>query len=194
MADSSIHNPQVADLSSNHPELNDEEVDTLGDSAVAYVKDEAAEPVHGFVDFETYRVNDVIVRRARKQIYDNNSGPRLYENLIERQDIKYQGFDWFERFSWVNESNTPNTYTRTVQEGLTIREGQETERNFGVSANFKGIGVSAGGARKEFSERETSSLVTVQKEIIAEPQAHTFLLEDSLSPTLAPTLYIASDP
>lgn len=182
MADSSIHKPQDADLSSDHPVLNDEEddtveVDTLGDSAVAYVEDETAEPLHDFVDFEVYWVNNAIVRRARKEIYNRTSGLRLHESLIERQDIKYQGFNWALQFSWVNESNTPNTYTRTVQEGLTIREGQETELNFGVSASFKGIGVEAGGVRKEFSERETSRLETIQKGIIAEPQAHTFFYQ-----------------
>lgn len=189
MADPSIHKPQVADPSSIHPALNDEDVDTLGDSDVTYVTDETnavdetaaagetPDPVHGFLDFREYRANDTIVHRVSKEIYNNNSGIRLHENLVERQDIKYQGFDWYERFAWHNETNSPNTYTRTVTEGLTIREGEETERNFSVGAEFRGLSVSAGGSRKTFSERETSRLESVEKEIVVEPQASTYFYQ-----------------
>lgn len=68
----------------------------------------------------------------------------------------------------MNETNTDNTYTITTEEGLTIREGQETERNFGVSAAFKGLGVNVGGSRKTFTSRETSNVTKVEKKIVAE--------------------------
>lgn len=185
MADPSIHKPQVADPSSIHPALNDEDVDTLGDSDVTYVTDETnavdetgaagetPDPRRDFLDFKEYRVNDTIVSRSSKVIYINDSGPRLHENLVERQDIKYQGFVWELQFSWHNGTNSPNTYTETVQEGLIIREGEETERNFNVGASFKGLSVSAGGYQKNFSERETSRSVTVEKVIVVEPQVTT---------------------
>lgn len=186
MADPSIHKPEVADQSSIHPALNDEDVDTLSDSDVTYVTDETnivdetnavdeagaagetPDPRRDFLDFQEYRVNDTIVSRLSKVVYNIGS-----ENLVERQDIKYQGFVWNLQFSWHNGTNSPNTYTETVQEGLIIREGEETERNFNVGASFKGLSVSAGGYQKNFSERETSQSVTVEKVIVVEPQVTT---------------------
>ena len=42
-------------------------------------------------------------------------------------------------------------YNITVQEGLVIREGEETESNCDVSACFEGLGINAGGIRENFS-------------------------------------------
>ena len=148
------------------------------DEADTYVEvGDKPEKQHEFLQFQLYQASDVIVQRLRRELYNNNSGPRLHENLVERQDIKFQGFDWVLRFSWTNESNSEGKYTRTVTEGQTLRSGQETERNFGVSAAFKGIGISVGGSRKQFSEQETSQTVSVAKEIIVEPQNTTFFYQ-----------------
>ncbi|KAL8635052.1 MAG: hypothetical protein Q9228_007419 [Teloschistes exilis] len=117
-------------------------------------------PLDDFIDFEVYRVNNTVVSRPRTVIFQNTS-----QDLFQREDISYQGFEWALRFSWVNRLDTDHTYTRQVQEGLTIREGEETERQFGVSASFKGLGINAGGVRKNFSERETSRLVTIEKNV-----------------------------
>lgn len=96
MANPSIDIPQAADPSPTDHPLDDEEIDTLGDSDITYLEDETdaadktdvknktAEPVHRFLDFEHYLVNNVVIRRERKALYD-----WLRENLIERQDIRY---------------------------------------------------------------------------------------------------------
>lgn len=49
----------------------------------------------------------------------------------------------------------------------------ETERNFGVGASFRGLDISAGGSRKLFSERETTRVVVLSKEIFVEARATT---------------------
>lgn len=64
--------------------------------------------------------------------------------------------------------STNQTRITPTEEGLTIRQGQETENNFGVSAAFKGLGVTVGGSRKTFTARETSSGTKVEKYIVAE--------------------------
>lgn len=169
----------MADSSSAHPPQTDEELehDTLGntDDAVSVDKPDATEPanpIKDFVDFLEYRVNNTVVSRARSVIYQVND-----ENLFQRSDISFQGFDWFLRFSWVNESSSPHTYSRSVQEGLVIREGQETETNFEVSASFKGLGISAGGYVKNFSERETSHVTTTSQEIKVDPYSTTYFYQ-----------------
>ncbi|KAL9123675.1 MAG: hypothetical protein Q9217_006918 [Psora testacea] len=117
-------------------------------------------PINDFLDFEEYRVNNIAISRPR------TIGFQVYgENLFQRENIRYQGFIWFLRFSWYNELDSEHTYTITIQEGLTVREGQETERNFGISAKFKGLGINAGGVRKNFSERETSRVETIEKKV-----------------------------
>ena len=174
---SSVPKTQEVDPSSTHP---DEEVDTLGDSPVFHVEDEpdaASNTAGSFVDFEEYRVNDIVVGGDRREIYNNNSGPRLHENLIQRQWIASQGFIWTLRFDWVNETSADNTYTRSVQEGLYISEGEETERNFGVSGAFRGLSISAGGSTKRFSQRETSRIVEVRKEVVVPAHSHTFFYQ-----------------
>ena len=157
----------MGDLPSAHPEIaNDEtESDTL-DGPVELDKTaddfvgagEKPDPINDFLRFEEYRVNSTVIDRPRTIIYQQSN-----ENLFQRENISYLGCVWELRFSWHNRLDTEHTYSRTVQEGLTIREGQETERNFGVSASFKGLGIDAGGTRKTFSDRETSSLVTIEK-------------------------------
>ncbi|KAM0803368.1 hypothetical protein BDR22DRAFT_796679, partial [Usnea florida] len=116
--------------------------------------------------------NNAIVRRVRDTLYQNNS-----ENLVQRQDIQYQGFEWILVFSWINRTDSANTYEHTVQEGLTIREGEETEKNFNVSASFKGLGVSAGGYVKNFSERETSTVTTIRKTIVVPAQSTVYFYQ-----------------
>ena len=143
-----------------------EEVDTHD---VAPAAGETPNPISDFIDFMEYRVSNTIVRRMRKFLYET-SGANA-ENLAERQDIRFQGFEWVIRLRWINEFDTAQTWEETVEEGLTIRDGQETEQNFNVSASFRGLGVDAGGYRKNFSERETSSIVTVRKTIVV--PAHT---------------------
>lgn len=117
-------------------------------------------PISDFLDFQEYRIPNVVVNRLRKTLYQTNS-----ENLVERQDIRLQGFEWVLQWSWANTTDVQHTRTETVQEGLIIREGQETEQNFGVSASFRGLGINAGGYRKDFTERETSRLVTVERRV-----------------------------
>lgn len=173
----------MADSSSAHTPNTDEEVepDTLGDTDDAFSVNKpegtaaelgAPNPIKDFVDFLEYRVNNTIVSRPRKVIYQVKD-----ENLFQRDDISFQGFDWFLRFSWVNESSSPHTYSRSVQEGLVIREGQETETNFGVSASFKGLGISAGGYVKNFSERETSRVTTVTQDVTVPAYATTYFYQ-----------------
>lgn len=175
---SSVSKTQEVDPSSTHP---DEEVDTLGDSPVFHVADEpdeAHDTLSSFVDFETYHVRDTIVKGdERIEVYDNNSGPRLHENPIRRHWVVYQGFWWVLRFDWINETSRDNTYTRIVQEELFIREGQATETNFGVSASFRGLGMSTGGTIKRFSERETSKVVETRKQVIVPGNSHTFFYQ-----------------
>lgn len=163
MSDPSLTHPGLDNDKTESDTLRVEEPDThdVADAADGIVaRGETPNPISDFLDYGEYRVPDVIVNRERKYLYQTNS-----ENLVERQDIKLQGFEWILQLYWTNETNTPNQYTRTVQEGLTIREGQETEQHFEVSASFKGLGVSAGGYRKEFTDRETSRIVTIEKVI-----------------------------
>ena len=114
---------------------------------------EQRDPIRDFTDYQEYRVSDVIVRRVRYILYQTNS-----ENVVQRQDIKFQGFEWYQESSWNNQTDAPHTREHTTQEGLTIRDGQETDSNFGVSATFKGLAVNAGGYVKNFSEVETSQV------------------------------------
>lgn len=190
MADPSIDKLQLADLSLIHPahehevddEANVEVAYVTGDSELTYISGKTAAagkadgaahiPRNDFVDFLVYRVNDTIVDRYSNPIYSTNS-----ESLVRRLDTRSQGFEWILEFQWVNESNTDNTYTITTEEGLTIREGQETERNFGVSAAFKGLGVNVGGSSKTFTSRETSSGTTVEKYIVAEARKTTYFYQ-----------------
>lgn len=143
MASQSLAHPPLDNGKTESDTLRVEEVDTH-DVADATEKTVAAgaprDPVRDFIDYQEYRANNVIVRRVRDNLYQTSS-----ENLVKRQDLKYQGFDWNLVFSWINETDSDNTYEETVEEGLTIREGEETERNFNISAAFKGLGVSAGG-------------------------------------------------
>ncbi|KAL8762651.1 MAG: hypothetical protein Q9194_007510 [Teloschistes cf. exilis] len=125
-----------------------------------------------FIDFEIYRVNNTIVSRPRTVIFQNTT-----ENLFQREDISYQGFEWVLRFSWVNQLDSEHTYIRRVQEGLIIREGEETESEFGISASFKGLGINAGGVRKNFSERETSRLETIEKAVTVPANAAVYFYQ-----------------
>ena len=162
MSDPSLTRSGLDNKKTESDTIRVEEPDThdvadAADGTVAW--GESRNPISDFLDFGEYRVHDVIVHRARGTIYQIQ-----FENLVERQDMKFQGFEWVLQLYWTNETKTPSKYTRTVQEGLTIRGGQETEQNFDVSASFKGLGVNAGGYRKEFTNRETSRIETVQKE------------------------------
>lgn len=165
------------------------EIDTLGDStakAIAEDHDTTEEtdpaaaadqtpknPIQDFLNYREYNVpNRTIVRRQRETHLQNNS-----ENLMVRQDIRYLGFEWVQRFSWRNDTSADSTYTRAVTEGLTITNGQETERNFGVSASFKGLGVSAGGYTKNFTETETSSLTQLTKTVTVPAGTEVFLYQ-----------------
>lgn len=129
-------------------------------------------PISDFVDYLQYLVPNITVARKRIVVYQQSD-----ENLIQRQDINSLGFEWVQRFSWINQTGTAHKYTETVEEGLTTREGVETERNFSVSASFKGLGLSAGGSQKNFSERETSRVVTVSKEINVAANATTYFYQ-----------------
>ncbi|MCJ1423165.1 hypothetical protein MMC29_001046 [Sticta canariensis] len=191
MADSSIDKPEVADPSPEAPALHPEDEDTLNDGDVADRLDETnkldetdeadryvevgdkPDPLHAFLDFLVYQAPNVIVQRSRRVVYNNNSGLRLHENLVERQDLRFQGFDWFRHWTWHNETSTPDIRSTTVTEGYTVRTGTETERNFSVGATFRGLAMSVGGSRKEFTEQETSRSVEVRKEVHTEPRAST---------------------
>lgn len=133
---------------------------------------EKRDPINDFLDYREYRVSDVIVRRVRDTLYQISS-----ENLVQRKDIKYQGFEWELVFSWVNGTDADNVYKQTVEEGLIIREGTETEANFNVSASFKGLGVSAGGYVKNFSQRETSKVTTVEKTVNVPAQSKVYFYQ-----------------
>ena len=81
--------PEENESSSAHPE--EEEVDTLGDALVAYVEveiDPAILNLHPFLEFATYRVNNVIVGRDRRVLFHN-----FAEQQVRRQDIRYQGLN-----------------------------------------------------------------------------------------------------
>ncbi|KAL9602699.1 MAG: hypothetical protein Q9219_001689 [cf. Caloplaca sp. 3 TL-2023] len=162
MADPTSEHPAP---SANEATVNDvTEIDTLdgpveaADEVIA--EGETPHPLDAFVDFQVYRVDDTVVDRARTMIYQQQR-----ENLFQRENISFHGFEWVLRFRWVNEFDTEHTYTTTVQQGLTIAQGQETERNFGISGSFKGLGISAGGSRKNFSSVETSRIETIEKKI-----------------------------
>lgn len=190
MADPAIHKLQLADHSSTHHAHDDEPEDdadvevayVTGDSELTYISGKTGAagksngashiPVNDFVDFQVYRVNDTIVNRYSNVVFSDSK-----ENLVRRLDTRSQGFEWVLEFQWVNETNTDNTYTITTEEGLTIREGEETERNFGVSAAFKGLGVNVGGSRKTFTSRETSNLTRVEKYIVAEARKTTYFYQ-----------------
>ena len=188
MADSSIDKPKEADPSQEDPALHDEVVDTLGDEDVSQRLEfdetdkldetneadksvevgDKVQPSSDFLDFLEYRARNVMVKRSSRVIYNVTR-----ENLVERQDVIFQGFDWFRHFSWTNQSNLPDQRSRTVEEGLVVRTGQETERNFSVGGAFKGLSMNVGGSRREFSERETSRSVSITKTVNVEPQATT---------------------
>lgn len=128
--------------------------------------------MNDFVDFQVYRVNDTIVDRYSNVVFADNK-----ENLVRRLDTRSQGLEWVLEYRWVNETNTDNTYTITTEEGLRIREGQETELKFGVSAAFKGLGVSIRGALKTFTSCETSNVTTADKFIVAEARKTTYFYQ-----------------
>lgn len=190
MADPAIHKLQLADNpSSRHAhddELEDEgDVEVVyvtGDSELTYISGKAGAagkageashvPLNDFVDFQLYRVNDVIVHRDSEVIYSDKK-----ENLVRRLDTKSQGFEWVLVFQWVNETNIGHTFTITTEEGLTILDGHETESNFGVNAALKGLGVTIGGTRKTFNSRETSQVTTIQKQITVEAKKTTYFYQ-----------------
>ncbi|MCJ1344302.1 hypothetical protein MMC31_002505 [Peltigera leucophlebia] len=186
MADPPIDRLQHADPSSTHPADDDEIVDeadvqvayVTGDSELTYIsgKTRAAGKVpvsvDDFVDFQNYLVNDTIVHRDQYPVYSDKN-----ENLIRRLDTKFQGFEWVFEFGWINETSTANTYTHTHVRGLTIQKGQETEHNFSVSAAFKGLGVNFGGTRKTFTSEETSTTTTVERHVVVEAKATTYLYQ-----------------
>lgn len=190
MADLAIHKLQLADHPTTHhahdnePE-NEADVEVAyvtGDSELTYISgksgaasklDEVSQtPLNDFVDFQVYRVNDIIVQRGSSVVFADKT-----ENLVKRLDTKSQGFEWVLEFQWVNETTSDNNFTITTEEGLTIREGQETESNFGVSAAFKGLGINVGGSRKTFTSRETSSLSKIEKHIVAEAKKTTYFYQ-----------------
>lgn len=190
MADPAIHKLQLADHPSTHHAHEDDLEDdadvefayVTGDSHLTYSSGKAGAagkadgashvPVNDFVDFQIYLVDGIIVHRDSYPVYSDNK-----ESLVRRLDTRSQGFEWVLEFQWVNETNTDHTYTITTEEGLTVREGQDTERNFGVTAAFKGLGVSVGGSRKYFTSRETSNITTVQKQIIVKAERTTYFYQ-----------------
>lgn len=194
MADSSIDKPKVADPSPEAPALHheDENVDTLEDGDVADRLDETnkldetdeadryvqvgdkPDPAQAFLDFQVYVAPNVIVQRSSRVVYNRNSGSiQRHENLVERQDLIFQGFDWYRHFTWHNESNSADIHRTTVTEEYIIRTGTETERNFSIGAALKGLAFSLGGRRREFTEKETSRFVELTKEVHTEPRAST---------------------
>ncbi len=175
MADQSLAQSALDKEKTERDTLRVEEVDThdVADATEKTVATgEQRDPVRDFIDYQEYRVNSVIVRRVRDTLYQIST-----ENLVQRQDLKYQGFEWVLGFSWINRTDSAHTYEHTLEEGLSIREGEETENNFNVSASFKGLGVSAGGYVKNFSERETSSVTTIRKTVVVPAQSTIYLYQ-----------------
>lgn len=179
MTDSYIHKTHHKDdpSSAHH---NGELIDTLGDSEVYPIPREPQkpDPNAGFMDYRVYRVADVIVGRDRKEIYNINTGNKKnWENLVQRQNVLYQGFEWVLRLGFVNRNPNPFTYTVTTQEGLVVREGSEKETTFGVGAAFKGLSVSYGGSRKTFSDREVSKVTEIFKGVTIQPYSAVYLYQ-----------------
>lgn len=153
MGDQIVHKSEAANESSTDPALDDEFVE---------IEEETAEATSNLLQFQRYIVSDTIVDQKRSTIHDIPQ-----ENLIEFVNIRSRGFEWILQMRWINETDSDNVHSVSTEEGLTFREGQETEHNFGVSASFRGLGVEIGGARRNFSERETSRAVTVSQTVTA---------------------------
>ena len=195
MADSSNDKPKVADPPPEAHALHHGEEDTLNDGDVtdrleetskldktdeadSYVEvGDKPDPKQDFLDFLVYQASNEIVQRSRRVVYSIESGPRLHENLVERQDTKFQGFHWNRHFTWSNETSGPSTHRVTTAEGYTIRSGHEAERNFSVGAGFKGLSITIGGRQKKFNETETSPAVSATREFQAEPHVLTSLYQ-----------------
>ncbi|MCJ1462704.1 hypothetical protein MMC07_001307 [Pseudocyphellaria aurata] len=84
--------------------------------------------------------------------------------IQNRANDVISGFRWHDYFHWTNESNLDNKFTRWVEQRLRILDGLEIERDLEVSAAFRGLGISAGGSRKTFSERGTARTVEISEE------------------------------
>lgn len=183
MTDSYTHKTHTKhDPSSAHH--NGELVDTLGDSDVYPIPREPQkpDPNAGFLDYRVYRVADVIVGRDRKEIYNINTGNKKnWENLVQRQNLIYQGFEWVLRFSFQNRNQNPFTYSVSTQEGLIVREGSEKESTFGVGAAFKGLSISYGGSRKTFNNREVSESIEIFKGVTVKPNTAVYLYQKRYS-------------
>lgn len=196
MADPSVEKSQQPDPSSAEPDpsLGDSEFDPsakVEEVAHPYEADKAngaeetEKPIilqHNLTNHLVYRVPDIIIKRATKQVYNVISTGWLapfWESFHENIDIRSSGFEWALIYSDVNRTDTPVTYNRTITEGLSIREGTETEHNFGISAQFKGLSFGLGGSRKAFTERETSRVVETSRTMTAAPRKETYLYQKS---------------
>lgn len=107
MADPAIHKLQLADHSSTHYTHDEEPEDeadvevayVTGDSELTYISGKAWATgnsdgashitVNDSVDFQVYRVNDIIVDRYLNVVFADNN-----ENLVRRLDTRSQGLEW----------------------------------------------------------------------------------------------------
>jgi hypothetical protein len=67
-----------------------------------------------------------------------------------------------------------NTYKLETQVGLTVTNGTETDSNWNVGAEFKGLSVGIGGDTKEYSSEEVSKSTTKTFEVPCEPHKTTY--------------------
>lgn len=163
MTNQAIDKSLVAEQSSPHLAQDDEATDTSG---------KPGEPTSDLVQFQRYLVNDILIFQKGSAIYDDGK-----ETLRQYVETKSRGFEWVLLMSWINETTADNTYTVTTQEGLTIREGIETENHFGVSASFKGLGAEVGGSRKYFTESESSRATQIEKKVTVVAKKSTYFYQ-----------------
>ena len=76
-------------------------------------------------------------------------------------NIYLKGIRWVKLFDWNNENDSTQKYSITTTTGITNTVGTETTLDVGISAAFKGIGLSFGASSKSFNSTEVSSSTSV---------------------------------
>ena len=80
---------------------------------------------------------------------------RIFKNTTLRR------IHWVEKFSTRNNTNSPETRTVESMSSLRLTNGQEADRSLGISASYRGLGVSFGAGHRTFQARETTETRTV---------------------------------
>lgn len=84
---------------------------------------------------------------------------------------------WVEIYSTRNLTNSPEKRFVSATSSLTLTTGREANVEFGLSASFKGLGVSFGAGYRTFQVQETTGSRTEDHEYIIPPQESLYVYQ-----------------